>query len=533
MNHASETITSAAPASNGRILVVDDDGSCRLFMAAMLEKRGFVVSAAEGFQDAMAKFQAAGLHGFDCVVTDYLMPDGNGIDLLHWLRKKDSAIATIVVTMEREKSLVAQSLRYGACDFLDKPTKAAELAAAAGRAIALTRHRRRLEQSQEAVNRIGRLQQLMLRNVPGGALKIELCFFPKHEAGGDSLTRFVLDSHRHLVLLTDVAGHDINAAFVSAYFQGFVRGMIERITPVSTVFEAFDILLEREWNSEKAHGAPGGLLTSVAATALLIDLNEKTAIILGCGAPIPVHVTAQGRPVFCGSIGGSPLGWSAAADIRTTSRPIDQGEAFLMWSDGLESFAEQHEVQPLTLAAVLLLANIGVRIPLDIGGALDDILVTRVCLPGNSDASGLIPLLKEDYTAAQASQIDALQRHWSDTLLFCFPDLEEPKLFNVLLASREAVLNAFRHGCRNSVNNLAQYAISYHPSSRTLRVFVDDPGSGYQFDVNAYETAAVEHLIDAHRGLILIEHLVDRWTVERNGASLIMDFFLDIRTNPR
>ena len=78
-------------------------------MAAMLEKRGFVVSAAEGFQDAMAKFQAAGLHGFDCVVTDYLMPDGNGIDLLHWLRKKDSAIATIVVTMEREKSLVLLS----------------------------------------------------------------------------------------------------------------------------------------------------------------------------------------------------------------------------------------------------------------------------------------------------------------------------------------------------------------------------------------------------------------------------------------
>ena len=80
--------------------------------------------------------------------------------------------------------------------------------------------------------------------------EIDTFFRPKSEAGGDFLNHFGIGPHNHFVLLTDVSGHDLKAAFISAYFQGIVRGMLECDASVTKVFEFFNSFLLREWNSE-------------------------------------------------------------------------------------------------------------------------------------------------------------------------------------------------------------------------------------------------------------------------------------------
>ena len=78
------------------------------------------------------------------MVTDYLMPDGTGLDLLGWLKQRDDSLAAIFVTGVGERNLVKQSLRTGACDFLDKPVQIHLLLDAVAKAVDLT-HRQRAQ----------------------------------------------------------------------------------------------------------------------------------------------------------------------------------------------------------------------------------------------------------------------------------------------------------------------------------------------------------------------------------------------------
>ena len=68
-----------------RVLVVDDDASIRLLISHHLKKKGYDAVVAAGVLEAQALFSESADARFDAVVTDYLMPDGTGLDLLGWI----------------------------------------------------------------------------------------------------------------------------------------------------------------------------------------------------------------------------------------------------------------------------------------------------------------------------------------------------------------------------------------------------------------------------------------------------------------
>lgn len=90
MSEAAETIV-AAPAETGRcpavrplrVLLVDDDEPLRRVLRLGLERHGFAVIEAEDGNRALAQI---GGEAFDWVVTDIVMPDCEGIELLRLLR---------------------------------------------------------------------------------------------------------------------------------------------------------------------------------------------------------------------------------------------------------------------------------------------------------------------------------------------------------------------------------------------------------------------------------------------------------------
>jgi CheY-like chemotaxis protein len=70
-----------------RILVVDDEPDVRLFMRMILEKHGYHVLEASNGQIALDLLESQGPDGVSCVITDYLMPRMNGLELCDELRK--------------------------------------------------------------------------------------------------------------------------------------------------------------------------------------------------------------------------------------------------------------------------------------------------------------------------------------------------------------------------------------------------------------------------------------------------------------
>ena len=161
------------------------------------------------------------------------------------------------------------------------------------------------------------------------------------------------------------------------------------------------------------------------------------------------------------------------------------------------------------------------------GGGHDDLMFASVNLSAeDSQAGQLQPLLIETYRGDQGGEIDALVEGWRRNLKFAFPEIDERSEHDILLASREAILNALKHGCRQQADKTVELQIIYHAARNLVRIYVDDPGDGHAFDFNAQDENAEQDLIDEHHGLIFIMHLAHSLKFERRGASLTLDFLL-------
>lgn len=99
-----------------RALVVEDDRSQLLALAALVEQAGFEVERASTLE------QARGFLGgsrFDVVLVDVLLPDGRGPELLGELEASSTKV--IVLTGNASVDSAVEALRLGAWDYLTKP----------------------------------------------------------------------------------------------------------------------------------------------------------------------------------------------------------------------------------------------------------------------------------------------------------------------------------------------------------------------------------------------------------------------------
>jgi DNA-binding response OmpR family regulator/anti-sigma regulatory factor (Ser/Thr protein kinase) len=510
-----------------RVLVVEDDHVSRSFLQVALTKYGYDVAAAENAAAAWEILSPAGIHTFDCVVTDYRMPDTTGLELLAWIQQRDPSLATIIITAEGEKDLVTRSLRGGATDFLDKPVALEMLHSVVATAVKRTRRQRHLDQSEAAVQNVGRAQERMLdAKVSDDRMRVEICFHPKHGAGGDFFSRFQPTPNHFCGLLTDVSGHDLQAAYISAYFQGIVRGMLERAVPMTEIFATFNRLLLEEWNQFDASSREAAdIKTSIAACAISIDTTAQTATLLVQGMPAPVYWRPDGDAKIIGETGGFPLGWFPDLNCRGVEQPISGGGAFSFWTDGLGNVAEENGVSELSLACALQATKSRRQRLAETGCAADDILLAEVWLSSpHIMAAAFRPLLLEQYHGGQSGDIDLFQAYWQRSLRLAMPELPAAAEHDVLLAAREALLNALKHGCSGRPDQPATFQVACSPQSQTIRVRVDDFGPGHEFDCAHHQRLATADLPEAHRGLFLIKQLANRVDFQRGGASVTMDF---------
>jgi two-component system, OmpR family, KDP operon response regulator KdpE len=108
-----------------RVLIVEDDREIRSMMQSSLGVEGFQVATAVSVREAKAL-----LHNQlpDVLVLDLGLPDGDGIDIVHEVRKR-YLIPILVVSARHQESQKIQLLDAGADDYLTKPFSVGELLA--------------------------------------------------------------------------------------------------------------------------------------------------------------------------------------------------------------------------------------------------------------------------------------------------------------------------------------------------------------------------------------------------------------------
>jgi two-component system response regulator PilR (NtrC family) len=117
-----------------RILVVDDEPGLREMLAILFRREGLDVTLAPGFRAACDAVTDAPTP-YALVLTDLLMPDGSGMDLLSLVKERTAATEVIVMTAHGGIDSAIDAMKRGAYDFLTKPFATNELRALVHKAL--------------------------------------------------------------------------------------------------------------------------------------------------------------------------------------------------------------------------------------------------------------------------------------------------------------------------------------------------------------------------------------------------------------
>ncbi|MEV4126417.1 response regulator transcription factor [Nocardia sp. NPDC049707] len=118
-----------------RVLVIEDDEGLGMEVAAGLRSAGFAVDLAPNLADADFKIS---VNGYDVLVVDRGMPDGDGLHLVAAHRARGQRVPVLMLTARDALADRIAGFEHGADDYLVKPFALPELVA---RVRALSRRR--------------------------------------------------------------------------------------------------------------------------------------------------------------------------------------------------------------------------------------------------------------------------------------------------------------------------------------------------------------------------------------------------------
>ncbi len=103
-----------------KVLIVEDDPMVREINEKFLKRiEGYKLFDSVG---SIEKAKEVILQGKpDLILLDVFFPQGKGLELLKWTRKKDLKIDVILITADRNMESVEEAFRYGAIDYIVKP----------------------------------------------------------------------------------------------------------------------------------------------------------------------------------------------------------------------------------------------------------------------------------------------------------------------------------------------------------------------------------------------------------------------------
>ncbi len=100
------------------ILIVDDELNIRRVLERAFLKEGYLVHLAEGGYQALRILEEVPV---EVVLTDVVMPDMSGLELLKQIRAKYPRIPVIMMTAFGTIPMAVEAIRNGAVEFLTKP----------------------------------------------------------------------------------------------------------------------------------------------------------------------------------------------------------------------------------------------------------------------------------------------------------------------------------------------------------------------------------------------------------------------------
>lgn len=101
-----------------RILIVEDEITLNKTIAEGLTEYGYQTDTSESFKDAE---YYVGIRNYDLILSDLMLPDGNGIELIEAIKAKSPRTSVVIISAKDDKETEIKALRAGADDYIKKP----------------------------------------------------------------------------------------------------------------------------------------------------------------------------------------------------------------------------------------------------------------------------------------------------------------------------------------------------------------------------------------------------------------------------
>lgn len=108
-----------------KVIVIEDNPVYNDYVCNLLKKGGF--DTVQAYRLSAAKKLLLKAEEDDIVLADLRLPDGEGIDLLRWMRIEEKRQTFIVMTDYAEVHTAVESMKIGSTDYIPKPLVADRL----------------------------------------------------------------------------------------------------------------------------------------------------------------------------------------------------------------------------------------------------------------------------------------------------------------------------------------------------------------------------------------------------------------------
>ena len=323
--------------SDSRILIVDDvKANVDILVQALRDEYKLSVAL-----DGNTALRSIEKNPPDLVLLDIMMPDLDGYEVCRQLRAREATRELPVMFLSALEDVTnkAHGFEVGGNDYLTKPFEVLEVKA---RVRSLLKAKAYADAVREAMARDLRIaREIQMGILPadlaaatrGTGLDVHAVIEPAREVGGNLYEVLRVSDKRVVAALGDVSGKGIPAALFMAVVVTVLRTLARQIV------EPDEIL--RRLNDELAEQNPRGMF--VTLQCLVFDLENRRVSCAGAGHH-QLAVLSPGRPprLACPS-SGRPAGLMLSNPIEGEALPLEPGETFVLFSDGVSEAMNPEE----------------------------------------------------------------------------------------------------------------------------------------------------------------------------------------------
>jgi serine phosphatase RsbU (regulator of sigma subunit) len=339
------------------ILIVDDDAVVTESLNSLLKlETDYEIIRSDSAPEAVRILKDTTV---DLIITDFLMPQMNGLQLLAEAKRLHPDVPRILLTGYADKENAIRAINeVGLFQFVEKPWDNEQLLLVIQNAITTrslqetlteriheldevllqrSRLKERDEFMREELRQAKQLQQSMLpdRFPTSNGLVIKASYLPALDIGGDFYDAIQLADNKIAVLVADATGHGIPAALSTAVLKFAFSQFLHCSVDATAIVEGMNEVLCR--------GLPAD--TFVACAVIVVDPQTADCSIVNAGLPHPYHIQVSknvAEPVFTEGFMLGVIEGELYRPAKEVSVSLQNGDTLLLYTDGL-SEAENND----------------------------------------------------------------------------------------------------------------------------------------------------------------------------------------------